>query len=83
MGDSGWKDFDLAKGVERAESWASAYLEFLWVPQLSSDIDRLRVGSSANESSHDEHEFSEIAEDLSLLVFFGSGGPSGASSIEG
>jgi hypothetical protein len=25
-----------------------------------------------------EHEFVEIAEDLSLLVFFGSGGPSGA-----
>jgi mannose-6-phosphate isomerase-like protein (cupin superfamily) len=25
-----------------------------------------------------EHEFTEISEDLSLLVFFGSGGPSGA-----
>ncbi len=25
-----------------------------------------------------EHEFSAITEDLSLLVFFGSGGPSGA-----
>ena len=25
-----------------------------------------------------EHRFTEIAEDLSLLVFFGSGGPSGA-----
>ena len=25
-----------------------------------------------------EHEFSDITEDLSLLVFFGTGGPSGA-----
>ncbi|MEM9177332.1 MAG: cupin domain-containing protein [Myxococcota bacterium] len=25
-----------------------------------------------------EHEFNEITEDLSLLVFFGTGGPSGA-----
>jgi mannose-6-phosphate isomerase-like protein (cupin superfamily) len=35
-------------------------------------------GSILYIPSDTEHEFVEIEEDLSLLVFFGSGGPSGA-----
>ena len=108
-----FRDFDLARLVERAESQTSPYLEFLRVPQLSCGIYQLPVGSTDTQSSHDEdevyfvlkgraqmqvggdtkrlgpgsilyvpadteHEFLEIEEDLSLLVFFGSGGPSGA-----
>ena len=113
MSDAGWKDFDLAKLVERAERADAPYLEFLRVPQLSCGIYTLPVGATDNQSSHDEdevyfvlkgkgtiqiagedrpihpgaifyvpadtsHTFEEIEEDLSLLVFFGSGGPSGA-----
>lgn len=114
MSEPGWKDFDLAKMVERAEKQETPYLEFLRVPQLSCGLYSLAVGANDAQSAHDEdevyfvlkgrgtiriagetkeigpgtilyvpadteHEFCEIAEDLSLLVFFGSGGPSGAS----
>jgi len=116
MGDSEWKNFDLAKLVARAEQQDAPYLEFLRVPQLSCGIYTLEVGATDAQSTHDEdevyfvlkgkgsitlggagsepqsigpgsilyvpadteHEFSDISEDLSLLVFFGSGGPSGA-----
>ncbi len=113
MSDTGWKDFDLAKLVERAEALDTPYLEFLRVPQLSCGIYSLSSGAMDTQSAHDEdevyfvlkgraqmilegesktlgpgsilfvpadtaHEFTEIEEDLSLLVFFGSGGPSGA-----
>jgi mannose-6-phosphate isomerase-like protein (cupin superfamily) len=113
MSDSGWKDFDLAKLVEKAVSQDTPYLEFLRVPQLSCGIYSLAVGATDTQSSHDEdevyfvlrgsatmvlegqpkvlgpgsilyvpadtnHEFVEIKEELSMLVFFGSGGPSGA-----
>jgi mannose-6-phosphate isomerase-like protein (cupin superfamily) len=113
MGESQWKDFDLAKLVERAGRTNAPYLEFLRVPQLSCGIYTLRVGALDSQSTHDEdevyfvlkgsgaielagerrelkpgsilyvpadmdHEFVEIHEELSLLVFFGSGGPSGA-----
>jgi len=113
MGEASWKDFDLAKLVERAENSDAPYLEFLRVPQLSCGIYTLEVGSTDNQSSHDEdevyfvlkghgtiqiagetrpirpgaifyvpadtsHTFEQIDEGLSLLVFFGSGGPSGA-----
>lgn len=113
MGEAGWKNFDLAKVVERAENSNAPYLEFLRVPQLSCGIYTLVVGSTDNQTSHDEdevyfvlkgrgtieiageqrklgpgsilyvpadteHAFEQIDEDMSLLVFFGSGGPSGA-----
>jgi mannose-6-phosphate isomerase-like protein (cupin superfamily) len=113
MSDTGWKDFDLAKLVAKAETQGTPYLEFLRVPQLSCGIYSLNVGAVDNQSAHDEdevyfvlkgratmilegeakllgpgsilyvpadtaHEFTEIQEDLSMLVFFGSGGPSGA-----
>jgi mannose-6-phosphate isomerase-like protein (cupin superfamily) len=113
MSDTGWKDFDLAKLVERAETRGTPYLEFLRMPQLSCGIYSLPSGAVDTQSSHDEdevyfvlkgratiildgqqkalgpgsilyvpadtpHEFVDIEEDLSLLVFFGSGGPSGA-----
>lgn len=114
MSDTGWKDFDLAKLVERAEAKGTPYLEFLRMPQLSCGIYTLRAGATDTQSSHDEdevyfvlkgratiildgehhkalgpgsilyvpadtsHEFVDIESDLSLLVFFGSGGPSGA-----
>lgn len=113
MTDTGWKDFDLAKVVERAEAQETPYFEFLRMPQLSCGIYSLEAGAADAQTSHDEdeiylvlkgrativldgtekrlhqgsilyvpadtpHAFTEIAEDLSLLVFFGSGGPSGA-----
>lgn len=113
MSDTGWKDFDLAKLVERAETRGTPYLEFLRMPQLSCGIYSLKSGAVDTQSSHDEdevyfvlkgratiildgqekalgpgtilyvpadtpHEFVDIEDDLSLLVFFGSGGPSGA-----
>ena len=113
MSDSNWKNFDLAKLVERAETQEAPYLEFLRVPQLSCGIYTLSVGGTDAQSTHDEdevyfvlkgkgaitlggepkkigpgsnlyvpadtdHGFGEVTEDLSLLVFFGSGGPSGA-----
>ena len=37
----------------------------------------LGPGSILYVPADSEHEFVEIEEDLSLLVFFGSGGPSG------
>lgn len=112
MGDSGARDFDLAKLVARADSSGKPYLEFLRVPSLSCGLYTLGVGAVDRQSTHDEdevyfvikgrgtiefdgevrpigpgsilyvpadtpHEFTEIEEDLSLLVFFGSGGPSG------
>ncbi len=114
MGDTGWKDFDLAKLVARAEAQETPYLEFLRVPQLSCGLYSLQVGAMDTQTAHDEdevyfvlkgrarmilagepkplgpgsslyvpadtdHEFVEIEEDLSMLVFFGSGGPSGAN----
>lgn len=113
MGDTASKDFDLAELVAKCEARGTPYLEFLRVPQLSCGIYQLPVGTSDNQTAHDEdevyfvlrgrgqivlggdqkavgpgtilyvpadteHEFVEIEEDLSLLVFFGSGGPSGA-----
>lgn len=113
MSDTGWKDFDLAKLVARAETKGTPYLEFLRVPQLSCGLYSLCAGAMDTQTSHDEdevyfvlkgratmilegapknlgpgsilyvpadtaHEFVEIKEDLSMLVFFGSGGPSGA-----
>mgnify|MGYP002641347396 FL=1 len=113
MSEPKWKDFDLSKLVERAEKADAPYLEFLRVPQLSCGIYTLSVGSTDNQSTHDEdevyfvlkgqgtitlggtlkpigpgsilyvpadteHEFASVEADLSLLVFFGSGGPSGA-----
>ena len=113
MAEPAWKDFDLAKLVERAEKSDAPYLEFLRVPALSAGIYTLPVGATDKQSTHDEdevyfvlkgkgsmrlggesraigpgsilyvpadtdHEFDEIEEDLSLLVFFGTGGPSGA-----
>jgi quercetin dioxygenase-like cupin family protein len=38
----------------------------------------IRPGSILYVPADTDHEFVEIEEDLSLLVFFGSGGPSGA-----
>ena len=38
----------------------------------------IEQGSILYVPADTEHEFSDVTEDLSLLVFFGSGGPSGA-----
>ena len=113
MTESGLREFNLAKLVEKCEQREAPYLEFLRVPQLSCGIYRLTVGVGDHQTSHDEdevyfvlkgrgrmvsgeeervigpgsilyvpadtdHQFVAVEEDLSLLVFFGSGGPSGA-----
>ena len=39
---------------------------------------KLGPGSILYVPADTDHEFVEIEEDLSMLVFFGSGGPSGA-----
>ena len=56
MSEPKWKDFDLSKLVERAEKADAPYLEFLRVPQLSCGIYTLPVGSTDNQSTHDEDE---------------------------
>ncbi len=45
---------------------------------LSGQPQEIGQGSILYVPADTEHEFTEITEDLSLLVFFGSGGPSGA-----
>lgn len=45
---------------------------------LEDDSKPLGPGSILYVPADTPHEFTEITEDLSLLVFFGSGGPSGA-----
>ena len=45
---------------------------------LGGEKQELAPGSILYVPADTEHEFTEISEDLSLLVFFGSGGPSGA-----
>ena len=46
---------------------------------LSGQPQEIGQGSILYVPADTEHEFTEISEDLSLLVFFGSGGPSGAN----
>lgn len=45
---------------------------------LAGQPQAIAQGSILYVPADTQHEFTEIAEDLSLLVFFGSGGPSGA-----
>ena len=45
---------------------------------LSGQPQEIGQGSIFYVPADTEHEFSDITEDLSLLVFFGTGGPSGA-----
>ena len=45
---------------------------------LSGQPQEIGQGSILYVPADTEHEFSDITEDLSLLVFFGTGGPSGA-----
>jgi mannose-6-phosphate isomerase-like protein (cupin superfamily) len=45
---------------------------------IGADLRSIGPGSILYVPADTEHEFVEIEEDLSLLVFFGSGGPSGA-----
>lgn len=45
---------------------------------LAGQPQEIAQGSILFVPADTEHEFTEITEDLSLLVFFGSGGPSGA-----
>ena len=47
--------------------------------QLEGEVKELGPGSILYVPADRPHEFTDIVEDLSLLVFFGSGGPSGAS----
>jgi mannose-6-phosphate isomerase-like protein (cupin superfamily) len=47
--------------------------------RLGGEVKKLGPGSILYVPADRPHEFSEILEDLSLLVFFGSGGPSGAT----
>ena len=46
--------------------------------RLGDEVKHLGPGSILYIPADRDHAFTEILEDLSLLVFFGSGGPSGA-----
>lgn len=46
--------------------------------RLGAETRALGPGSILYVPADTDHEFEEIEEDLSLLVFFGTGGPSGA-----
>ena len=73
----GWRGFDLAKVVERAESQPSPYLEFLRVPQLSCGIYQLPVGATDTQSAHDEDEVYFVLKGRATLEIDGEAKPLG------
>jgi mannose-6-phosphate isomerase-like protein (cupin superfamily) len=110
MSDDSWQVFDLSTEVERQQSSASPYREFVRVPALSCGVYSLAAGATDLQAPHDEdeiyyvvsgsarvrigdeersvgagsvlyvpateeHSFCEVEEDLTLMVFFASGGP--------
>lgn len=67
MKDENWKIFDLKSVIKQQKGSREPYLEFLRVPSLSCGVYSLPAGATDLQGPHDE--------DITLLVFFASGGP--------
>ena len=77
MAQRDWKVFDADELVKTQRESGLPYHEFLRV-RVGDQERAMQAGSILYVRATSAHSFFEIEEDITLMVFFASGGPSGS-----